>query len=425
MTKVLASLYEFVVMQREFFSCYVLGVKTMLQLPALLQQQDELTATLATMARDGTNELQIVVSNDPVNAYNARLDAMKARCLEWKDCFPLREFDTQIVPAMITLRIVAALLALHHGPAAASSVWLILALQFVIVPFSIVPAITTLIALAQPIFIGHCVVYPALAWLSTLLRPAGWESFGTVPIDLWFIALFIIADQLVCALCLFWNPNGTPVKLPWSRIAKSIAYGLVDGKCGPMIVMSLTQGIRLDLGVMLLDYWFGITARVCALVGRSGLNWVTLFYPEHRLSHLPVVYQHAHKFHHSLNGTTAFDAHLYGTGLPEEFCCLLFEFAIASCLGIPPPMLNFNNLYLSWTDKVAHTLKTDSANGVNGHPLHHVHHTRNYGVYNMSIDMVFGTCVNNDEFPMPHGFTARCARSEDSKLTKLTFSRDR
>ena len=30
--------------------------------------------------------------------------------------------------------------------------------------------------------------------------------------------------------------------------------------------------------------------------------------------HLPRVYEEAHKFHHYLHGSTAFDAHIYGSG---------------------------------------------------------------------------------------------------------------
>ena len=37
------------------------------------------------------------------------------------------------------------------------------------------------------------------------------------------------------------------------------------------------------------------------------------------------VYEHAHKLHHYLHGTNAFDAHIYGNGMPEEFFFMLIE----------------------------------------------------------------------------------------------------
>ena len=42
------------------------------------------------------------------------------------------------------------------------------------------------------------------------------------------------------------------------------------------------------------------------------------------------VYEHAHKLHHYLHGTLSFDAHIFGNGMPEEFCFLLLELLAGS-----------------------------------------------------------------------------------------------
>ena len=59
-------------------------------------------------------------------------------------------------------------------------------------------------------------------------------------------------------------------------------------------------------------------------------HYSPLTYHVHRLSHLPTVYQHAHKLHHHLQGTTAFDATLYGWGMPEELVILPLELVMAA-----------------------------------------------------------------------------------------------
>jgi len=44
------------------------------------------------------------------------------------------------------------------------------------------------------------------------------------------------------------------------------------------------------------------------------MDWATIYYHQHRIAHLPVVYDQSHKFHHYLHDTTPFDAHIYGAG---------------------------------------------------------------------------------------------------------------
>ena len=66
---------------------------------------------------------------------------------------------------------------------------------------------------------------------------------------------------------------------------------------------------------------------------------------------MPLVYEHAHKAHHYLHDSTAFDAHIYGSGAPEEYHTLMVE-VVTSLLGGTPPSLAFHTLYTSWTNKV-------------------------------------------------------------------------
>ena len=76
------------------------------------------------------------------------------------------------------------------------------------------------------------------------------------------------------------------------------------------------------------------------------MHWLELFYTQHRIAHLPKVYEHAHKLHHYLHGTLAFDAHIYGNGMPEEFFFLLLELSMGAYLGLMPASLNRSMILL-------------------------------------------------------------------------------
>lgn len=122
--------------------------------------------------------------------------------------------------------------------------------------------------------------------------------------------------------------------------------------------------------------WQGLTKRVNGFVSKYTLHWAPLFYHQHRLAHLPHVYADAHKFHHYLHGTTqlpllliilpanilllplpdsnAFDAHLYGSGAPEEWHCMMLEALPALYCGIPPASLSPYVLYVTSSALVLH-----------------------------------------------------------------------
>ena len=99
-----------------------------------------------------------------------------------------------------------------------------------------------------------------------------------------------------------------------------------------------------------------------------------MFYCEHRINHCPVVYAHAHKMHHYLHDTTAFDAHVYGSGMNEEYlwivaetlpCILAMSSSVAGNGGAAstataaavlfPFCFNVTTLRFSWLNKGGHS----------------------------------------------------------------------
>ena len=128
------------------------------------------------------------------------------------------------------------------------------------------------------------------------------------------------------------------------------------------------------------------------------------------MAHLPVVYQHAHKLHHMpghMAATSAFDASLYGCGMPEEFFVLAAEVVMLS-MGFPPPSLNCFVLFTQGlSNKHGHTIKDgkDEDGNDNFHTDHHLTHNKNYGssatVFHCLPDLFFSTASRKSGYRIP------------------------
>ena len=53
-----------------------------------------------------------------------------------------------------------------------------------------------------------------------------------------------------------------------------------------------------------------------------------MFYHYHRTVHLPGPYSEGHRHHHYLADATPFDAHMHGTGMPEEWFKPMTEISV-------------------------------------------------------------------------------------------------
>merc|ERR1712168_1543624 len=101
----------------------------------------------------------------------------------------------------------------------------------------------------------------------------------------------------------------------------------------------MNAGVTIPLWLWALDAYFQVTQRLSFAISSHWAHWQQLFYHQHRMAHLPKVYEHAHKLHHYLHGTMSFDAHIYGNGMPEEAFFLLTELAIAVYGRVTPAFL--------------------------------------------------------------------------------------
>jgi len=139
------------------------------------------------------------------------------------------------------------------------------------------------------------------------------------------------------------------------------------------------------------------------------------------MAHLPVVYAQAHKFHHLIHKSSAFDAHsIFGNGMPEEFFFLIFELSCSNLLGLPPAHINYFLLKMIIQNKFAHSEISNDIAGDNFHTEHHSLHTKNFG-HDCLLDMLFNTCQSNNCYRMTIGKNVYSVvkTNEDREITFL------
>ena len=187
------------------------------------------------------------------------------------------------------------------------------------------------------------------------------------------------------------------------ELERHMFFGWLNTKSYYLVLFLLIvrTGTTIDAGVLLLDGipYLSLTPAFARWFSRGTLHWAALFYHQHRVAHVPHVYCEAHRMHHRLHSTTAFDAHVYGSGLPEEWALLLTEAAFALYLGAPPFTFNAAVIEQSWWNKRAHSWTRGDRDGAadggqNNHARHHTLHTKNFGIFNIGLDLAFGTAAD-------------------------------
>lgn len=269
-------------------------------------------------------------------------------------------------------------------------------LQFLVAPLSFTGSFIRLLTNGSDCLLH----YICSLCVAALLHAAGaFYWLPTVTIDATFMVAFFSIDFVLNCLVYYLSSE----RFGAQRLLLHVVYGSFNTKTYFLVVFGSLCGYSFNLGLMIL------TGLLTVVIKRYGLYQKTLrlcrwpcfvicFYVEHRIGHLPVVYQHAHKMHHYLHDTTAFDAHIYGSGMNEEFFWILAE--TLPCLLAPslffPYFLNLDTIHASLTNKPAHTrTKEDSGYHMdedNFHADHHTLHRANYGsALGVLLDFYFGT----------------------------------
>jgi len=209
----------------------------------------------------------------------------------------------------------------------------------------------------------------------------------------WLIVILLFVDQAICLACTFRTPVGASKARPDGLKAWQIAYGFMNCKTYTLLMLlQLRDQSAINLLIWSADAALGLSSKVSEWLCTSSVlpNWMVLFYSAHRTCHVPCVYEQAHRFHHYLHDATAFDAHIYGSGLPEEWFLLALEMALG-VQGVTPMSLGYHVLMQSFSNKVGHTRKENGDGGINHHADHHIAHNKNFGIYTPLTDLLFGT----------------------------------
>merc|ERR1719319_1474843 len=171
----------------------------------------------------------------------------------------------------------------------------IAAFQFLLAPYSLFVSLTAAIGFLHYILLPHYPIHagllllasslphlPALDWL------AGW---GRLPIN------------------------------PAAKMLRHAFHGFINSKTSVLVILLLCSHHHPQLSLWLWaleGFLLQATPRLSALLSSSTLHFSAVYYHQHRMAHLPVVYPQAHKLHHYPGAwITAFDASLYGCGMPE------------------------------------------------------------------------------------------------------------
>jgi hypothetical protein len=372
------------------FKSFLCELPRLHQIPLLIRDPDALALRFESAAKSGKLEpFEISTDISLVQSYNIRMETLKSNLKTLEIVEPPFEVTRLwfVLVRLITLFVVAWLGDVRCTVAVSL-------LQFLVAPYSFFVSFAMLCALTPPIFAGHYLTFTLLNFAVDTLLPAWLAESVSFVWSPWLIAAFFIVDQLQCVYVTFHDTTvGPPAHVSPAKALRHVLWGFFNAKTYTLIILLHLSfaGFRCNLLVWAADAVLNLSSRVSAWVSGLGLHWGAIFYHQHRLAHLPGVYEHAHKFHHYLYDSTAFDAHLYGSGAPEEWFCLVVETLGALRLGLLPVSLAATPLYLSWTNKVGHTRKQQVQGGVNNHCDHHTFHNKNFGIYNISLDVLLGT----------------------------------
>eukprot|EP00931_Biecheleriopsis_adriatica_P100989 TRINITY_DN76218_c0_g1_i1.p1 TRINITY_DN76218_c0_g1~~TRINITY_DN76218_c0_g1_i1.p1 ORF type:complete len:610 (+),score=105.65 TRINITY_DN76218_c0_g1_i1:76-1830(+) len=283
-------------------------------------------------------------------------------------------------------------------------------LQFVVAPLSLTGSFIRLLTNVSDCVLHYsCSALAALALAgATLLLKAATGAYLTLPtVTITIGSRFLLAFFSIDFILNVVVHLNTSESFGLRRMAVHVIYGTFNTKTYFLVVLGCLLQYQLDIGLLLLASGLTMAARKYGVFDRALklLGWPCFsvcFYVEHRIGHLPIVYQNAHKMHHYLHDSTAFDAHVYGSGMNEEFFWILAE--TLPCLLFPalffPYFLNLETLWSSWTNKGAHTRTADGVgletfgcfDEDNFHADHHTLHRANYGSsLGVLLDFYFGT----------------------------------
>ena len=383
---------------------YLRNINTIRSLPIWMRNPDIFRAVVETKLKLNQKSFSLSVPSSIGKQYNADFEDMKSKMRR------LHSGENELFDYKITLFLLFCIRAMciisaWYGNVMATV--LLSSIQFVVAPYSLFVSAALAVALAPPIYASHYIAFNLLqssaALVSYFVPPSIISFLANVTPYLYltigpaFIISFFVLDQGMCFYCHYFTPSKS---FTTKETLVHVVWGFLNTKTYTLVILlhMMNSGVSIPLWIWVTDAYLQVTPKIADKISKSWMHWLELFYHQHRMAHLPKVYEHAHKLHHYLHGTIAFDAHIYGNGMPEEFFFMLLELLAGTIYGQMPATLNRNILQYSFDNKLGHTQKPEDTCGDNFHADHHIFHTKNFGIYNSLMDMYFSTSTNNEKY---------------------------
>jgi hypothetical protein len=332
-----------------------------------------------------------------IDGYNQRYETAKLRLRELVR--NRGDFGPNYLVPLFAVRIATVIAAAFFG------FWATLCtsvLQFVAAPYSFYAAVAAWWGMV-PFYVMHFLTFAGLqtgTWLLGRRFPIV-AHYTRIPVSLALIGVWFAVDQLTCLVLSFWSPVGKPVRVSPKRFLQSVAYGFLNAKTYWLVLLLCLRGFQVDL--LALALYALMPGRVHGLgyvlwrriLPRHFLHHTfanAMFYHYHRTVHLPGPYNEGHRHHHYLPDATPFDAHMHGTGMPEEWLKLMTEISVGLATGLMPWSFTWGALKQSFGNKLGHT-RVEGERPVldNFHVNHHQKHFKNFGFVSFPLDLLFGT----------------------------------
>jgi len=266
--------------------------------------------------------------------------------------------------------------------------WLAGSLQFLVAPYSLAVSFMMFFALFCTLCAGHLVSVLVLHFLPLSLLPNFELEISNTSIAFFMALDFLVTSYYALVAC----SDGTPKRSSVGQNARNMIYGTFNGRGYVLLLLLISRGSKISLTWIAADALLGISPWVSNFVQDSFLCWETVIYHVHRMGHLPVVYEHAHRIHHYLPDGSAWDSHIFsGAGFPEDFFYLLQDVLLVRYAGLPAPWMTYRLLKFQRLNKDAHQRRDASYKYEQYHQDHHLYHRVNFGFNKPMLDLVFDT----------------------------------
>lgn len=394
---------------------WVAGYRKLCSLPALLR--DNAFGTIAAKLATG-EPFEVEVPAAHVAEFNGIFDGLKSSLRDYKAtpwlAEPARTYA--VVATRVVLCVASALGLISWGANLAA----FFAVQLLLCPLS-APIVVAFCAAAGPEIVATHVVNYLLGAAYTALMPAVVLDWTVLTLRLEYVGLFFVYDLVLSAV--YWRRQAAATRrrceAGWGTMVYLVWWGVLACSTTVAHAHILALGAPVVVPMLLLDLKFNLSLELSFRLYRClGLDLDAALYLEHRLAHLPHVYEQTHKNHH-VGPPNPFN---YLMGVQEFAGMVAIEGVLSNVLGTCPHYFSGRNWLNMPLYKADHIMSESSADAVNDHAYHHTNPNRNFAFCINALDVLHGTHAEGARCPLPSGYELTRTAMPDGTTLKLRFA---